>query len=256
MKKQTQKGCKRMTTIKALALVAHFCFFSVVWAKQEVSSTIPIYNNKFYEKGKKKKQLSFLGEGDGKILDSTKKQLDKWDDQRTHVEDWNLASTGLYKLPSYRQKASFVGGRFIKFFDRWISKKAKEGKTPAFKKAHQVQKNLNPKKKLSLSEDFKVSFGTHLLRARAYMVLENAYFDYITTASPSRGMDIRMGKNIGKNGLRTDINYNIKGYWEASINRPIAENLYARLSSASYHGNAALSKAANNIIQLLYNKGF
>ena len=235
--------------------VVSLLFFPVVWAEPTGSPT-PAYNNKFYRKHVEIHQLSFLKKDNAGILKSTKEQLESWQTKKAYLDSWNMESTGIYKVPSHKQQASFVGGRFMRYFDKWISEEAKKDDASAFKKAHKMQRTLSPKKRFSLSDKFKLSFRTHLLRARAFMILENNYFDYVATASPSRGMDIRVGKSLGKNGLRTDINYNLKGRWEASVKRPITRNLYARLSSAYGYGHTAFSKAANNIVQLLYNKGF
>ncbi|MCY4523221.1 MAG: hypothetical protein OXB84_00640, partial [Halobacteriovoraceae bacterium] len=167
MEKVIKKLFKKSTVVNG-AMVFCYAFAPVINAAQTANISTPIYNNKFYKQDENKKAEGIFAEDYSQILYSTKEQLNAWEKQRRYVKDWNMASTGMYKQPSQKQQATFIGKRFIKYFDRWVAQAAKKSKKPVFKKAAKTQKTLSPKKKLGLSDDFKLSFGAHALRAKAY----------------------------------------------------------------------------------------
>ena len=85
------------------------------------------------------------------------------------------------------------------------------------------------------------------------MNVKSPWFDCSTTLDIRGRVNMNFYKNIESINLSTRVNFNpVDMEYTAEIDKPFAENFLARISSRRPAGSAS----TNNVIHLMYNKGF
>ena len=183
------------------------------------------------------------------LVISTRETLKTWTKSREYANKWNLKQ---HNLPSQEKQNAYAQKQFRRYLERQIKNKLERPvKRREYAGRFPEQKTLDSKLNMSFFDDFEFRFKTRVLQGKAFMVLKNPYLDFITTASASRGIDMKLGKSIDEIGVQTHLSYTSKGHWNANINKSITGTINAQVSRIS--GNAISDETT---VQLLYEKMF
>ncbi len=192
------------------------------------------------------------------VLKSIKSDFKKWEEVEEYARNWNLQSTGLYNTPGGDHKRKYLNKKMIKYLDKRLSgevKRAEQGS--ALHRVGQFQKALKPNTEARISKRVKIRFKARVLEGKAIVRVENPWVKTSATTSLKGTTEVKMSRDIKALSLKTSVRYRVdQGNWVAVVDRPLTENLAARVSSSQKDENMAFSKDSDRRIEFLFNKSF
>jgi hypothetical protein len=177
-----------------------------------------------------------------------------WNQRREYARLWNLESTGYHGTPDEQYRESYLKKQFLRYLDKRVTGGIKRSsRDSGLYQIARVQNALRPNTEASISKNIKLKFRAKVLRGRVTMKVENPWVDYSTNFTVSGEIDMWLRKKIEVIDVTASFNYRpLENMFVAEIERPLSENILARLSSRQ----PASGEKINNSLHLMYNKGF
>lgn len=199
-----------------------------------------------------------LVEDDAGVLNSVRDNLQKWQEMEEYRQNWALDGMRMYDTPDRGGKVAYLNSQLLKYLDKRLSgevNSAEEGST--LHQVGQVQKALKPNAEARVSEKVKVKFKARLLQREATVRVDNPWVEYNTNINSQGEINMHAGREIKFIGVKTNVDYNVKqGHWITSIDKPLNENLTARLSSAQSDRQMAFGEETDRTLQFIYSAPF
>lgn len=190
------------------------------------------------------------------VMKSIKRDLDNWRTREEYLQVWNLESFGLHNnVPARAEQKRILSKRMLKYLDkRLTSGVAGTPESDRTRKIAAARNSLRPNSSASLSKNLKLKFRAKLLQRKAAIVLQNPWVGCRVDASFQGDAKIKMSKEVA--GFAAVANHEVSsGTWESRIERSIASNVRAQISSTQKMGGVPFNKT-NTTAGVVYRKGF
>jgi hypothetical protein len=191
------------------------------------------------------------------VLERMRAEYEGWQVQQEYARNWNLDSTGLYEHPTDHQKRRYLERNFFRYVDRRISgevRNAEEGST--FHTVGQVQDALRPNATVELLPSFRFRFRARILEGQASVLVDNPWVDCDAMVNAKGDIEVNLRKDLYW-GVSAGIHYKIDdGEWETHIQKPLARNLYGRVTSLQRDSEMAFSNQSDATVQLVFSQPF
>lgn len=199
-----------------------------------------------------------LIEDDAGVLNSMRDQFMGWKKTEEYARNWNIESTGLFKVATEEERKTYFNKRILKYADKRFSgevKKAEKGST--LHRVGKVHKALRPQTTASITDNIKIRFKARVLQGKIIMKVENPYVQYESSVNADGRIRMHAKKNFKALQIKTSMDYDIKEEeYVARVERPITQKLSARVSSVQNHKDVAFSGPANKTVELLFSHAF
>jgi len=201
---------------------------------------------------------NILVEDNDGVLSSIRHRVQLWQDQENYVRNWDLETTGMYNLPSEREKQSFIGTNLLRYFDRRLSgeiKNSEQGSTMnSVGKTYQAMK---PKAEAQITQNVKLKFRARMLQGQGTLNVENPWVEARGLVTVGGRVEFTMAKNLKPLGVTARVNYYAnRSEYEAIMDKQIYGNFSARYSSIQDKNTGVADKKSNQILQLMFNQSF
>jgi hypothetical protein len=196
---------------------------------------------------------------DSQTLTRTKNTLENWQKIEEFSKQWNLDSTGLYRVPSTEVRKDFIESSVKAYIDKRINgsiKRAKEGS--ALHTVGRVQSILKPSANFSLARNVKFVFKANVIQGQAILQLKNPYINNTTTVTDSGLVNIYLSKKIKPIDVSAKVSINANtGRYVASLERPvIVDNLTLTVNSEQSISGDIFSDDSTQSAYINYHIGF
>jgi hypothetical protein len=195
---------------------------------------------------------------DAGVMNSIKETYDSWAQTEEYVDNWNLESTKLYKVPTPEEKKAYSSKIFLKYADKRLSgevKRSKEGST--MYAIGQAQKALRPQAEVRMAPQVKVKFRGRFLEGKGMIHVYNPIMDYQTTINYKGDVQMTASKEIKPVGIFASLNYEVTNdSWVAAFDRKLTEKWSTRLSSSQNDETMAFTRVADTRLELFFNHYF
>ena len=191
-------------------------------------------------------------------MESWKSTYSSWVSLEEYMDNWNLASTNIYTLPTQEEKMSYTTKILLKYVDKRLSgevRRSKEGSTLyAIGKA---QKALKPQSEVSFAPNFKIKFKARIIQRRAIMLVKNPVMDYQATVNHRGEILMTLTRDISPLGVFASVNYETwEDRWVVALDRKLSDKFSTRLSSTQNDKTMAFRPEADTKIELFFNHYF
>lgn len=199
-----------------------------------------------------------LVEDDAGVLSDMRSKFMGWKKTEDYARNWNIESTGLFKVPTEQKRKEFFNRRILKYADKRFSgevKNAERGST--LHRVGKVHKALRPQTTASITDNIKVRFKARVLQGKIIMKVENPYLEYESSVNADGRVRMHAKKDFKQLQLKASMDYDaMEEEYVARVDRPLTQKLTARVSSAQNHRKVAFSGQSNKTVELLFNHSF
>lgn len=199
----------------------------------------------------------FVDDGAG-VLKKMKDNYDTLIERDEYAKNWNMDSTGMYKVSSQEDRVNYFNKNILKYVDKRISgevKKAEEGS--AMSSVGAVQSALKPNTKVQISENIKVKFKAQVLQGYADVIIENPYVECSSSVNLSGEVKMYLRKKFNESRSIASMEYNAnEANYITQVDQNITDKLTARISSSQSQSNAIFSQNSDSRFQFIYSTPF
>lgn len=160
-----------------------------------------------------------------------KNQIDRWDKERAHAEEWGLDKTGMYRFPTQLQKFDF----FKRYFLRYVSREARKPLEADLKDwwnssdveseieiinsvASDIEGNgasgslarkVNTQKTIKAGKGYKFKFRARPLRGFVSLSFKSPFVNINSVVGLNGNIEVKVDRNFSSFGLYTMANFDI-----------------------------------------------
>ncbi len=205
-----------------------------------------------------------LVEDDSGVLDSMRQNFNRWQNQETYADQWNLESTGLFVGPDEGQKKSYFQRMMLKYIDKRFSGELKRQQEDPSTGHHGLQQVatinnvIQPSGGMNMGQGVKLKLRARPIQGRVFLLIQNPIMDYETKVSLDGRVIMSANRSIDFLGVKAGVNYDMHYHaWEAHVDKTLTETLMARASSSGQSDRVmAFENGSNQTYQLIYSTPF
>lgn len=205
-------------------------------AIEEEVLTVPLAESTFFT------NENMFAEDDSGVMKEMKASLSAWEKTEEFVKQWDLQSTGVYKIPTASEKGKYISKKMLRYVDKRLSgemRNAREGSTLHSMK--NVEKNLRPNAHVNISKNFGLKFRARVLQGKATVEVKNPWIHCSATVAANGRMVVNTKKEFKEIGLTSGADYFVNdSKLTTYIDQQLTGAIKARVSNTG--GNDADSR--------------